>query len=815
MIRLSLPRMTRTFNSALPHLWWGLLIFALLLHWIETERRIDRVVAVSSIPTWSVSEPREDALSPTGWEKGQRNLIVAGHHNSSFSWITEAQIVAESGLWRLREIDYDSYPEGREIFRTSLYRWWLVSVGWIRSVFTGEPLGLAIELGTLYADPLLFGVLIISGGLYCVRTLGPLASLGFAVGCLWLFPLSSNFQPGAPDPHSLAWVLAVGSVLPIVSVVSKSKLGERGCIHIMIAGGLGGLGFWNTAETQLSLLLAVAIGGLMWELGAGGESGVKWRCWSISGSVVVLGASLFEFSPNYFFWSLDAVNPLHALIWLGLGELLHAVSVWRLGGIKVLGIKGVVLASLGLVAVLAWPIFGYVSESGSLLASDFYAREIANDPAGGLGANFGVWLGKAGGAAKVSVLFSCLLLIFPLVNWISGKTEPGRRGVNLFLVGAGSLLVLLSFVQIRWFNLYDALALVLLAVVFREGHGNDLISRLKQFGPALLVAPGLLVGIPRSVGAAEGIELTAMEKQALIERDYGYWLRHYNNSDELVLFSTPMFAATSAYYGGFKSVVSGEGNNTKGFETAVRLAAADSLQEVSILLEALKVTHVAIPLWDPMVEHMARIGVGAVGEMPPNVFFLSLRDWDVPYFLKALNYPIPTDATFKGYALPSFSVQAELAPDIALSNLADLFVERGQQREMMGIREVLKEYPRSIYALSSIANIEQALGDPNSKESLAEVIPYLSRRAARRLPLDRRITLAVVLYKGKERDLARNQVEAAMGLVGEESLRRLSPNAVASLMALSGSLGIEFPDSQLRDEALSLVPVGLREQLSK
>lgn len=805
--------MTRLSSKVLQQSWWGFLIVALVFHWIATERRVDRIEAISAIPTWSVSEPKVDEGSHTGWAKGQRSLIIAGHHNVSFNWIREAQLSVQDGKWRLREVDYDTYPEGRKLSSTSVYRWWLVSVGWVRSVVNGESIGLAIERGSLYADPVLFALLVIAGTLYCARSLNSLVGLGFVSGCMCVFPLSANFQAGAPDSHSLSWVLAVGSVLPLFvpSFRQRSKAG----IHFVVAGVLGGIAFWNDAESQLPLLLAVSLGGLLWELVTKGKSGVAWRYWAMPGAIVIVVSSIFEFAPSHFSWSLDAVNPLHALIWLGFAEVLNAVSIARREGIKSLGTTGYVLAGIGILAVFAWPIVGSTSDTGSLLASDFYAREIANHPAGGLGSNLGVWLGKASGGAKFAVLLPCLLLMIPLFALVNGKVENEKKGLVLFLVSAGAFLLLLSFIQIRWFNLFDTFAIMLMAVSFGGISGDGIVARLKQFSPALLVLPGLFVGFPVSGGDVESDQPTAMEKQALVERDYGYWLKHYASFDEIVLFSTPIFSATSAYYGGFNSVVSGEGSDASGFEAAVRLAAADSLQEVSILLESLKISHVAIPLWDPMVEHMVQLGVGNVAEMPPNVFLLSLRDWDVPYFLRPLNYPTSTDSSFKGYDLPSFSVQAELAPDVALSNLADLFVERGQQREMTAIREVLKEYPRSLYALSSIANIDQALKHPQKNESLDSLLPYLSRRAARSLPIDRRVTIAMTLFKGKERSLAREQVESAMELVTPETLRTLSPNAVASLVALSASLGVPFSDVALEEEALSLVPVEIRGLLAK
>src|SRR5690606_4613951 len=121
------------------------------------------------------------------------------------------------GAWRLRHIDYDATPDGRDINRTAPYRWWLISVGWLYGSIQGEPLGYAIERGTLIADPILLALLLVFGAAYSARYIGFFGAIGFIIGGICIFPLSANFQPGAPDPHSLAWLLALGSVLPLLA----------------------------------------------------------------------------------------------------------------------------------------------------------------------------------------------------------------------------------------------------------------------------------------------------------------------------------------------------------------------------------------------------------------------------------------------------------------------------------------------------------------------------------------------------------------------------------------------------------------------
>ncbi|EDY83549.1 hypothetical protein VDG1235_3176 [Verrucomicrobiia bacterium DG1235] len=67
------------------------------------------------------------ANSLSGYEKGQRRLIVPGHHSPSFALITQTQEAISKGKWRLREVEYESAPAGRPTDTTAPYRWYLTS----------------------------------------------------------------------------------------------------------------------------------------------------------------------------------------------------------------------------------------------------------------------------------------------------------------------------------------------------------------------------------------------------------------------------------------------------------------------------------------------------------------------------------------------------------------------------------------------------------------------------------------------------------------------------------------------------------------
>lgn len=804
------------------HGWWVLLLGALALLAIETGRRIDRVDALTNSPTWSVDVPARDAASATGFEHGQRTLIVPGLHGPSFRWIMEAQKSVKDGKLRLRHIDYDAQPDGRETQRTAPYRWWLIVVGWLHRTLFGEPLGYAIERGALIADPLLLGLLLALGAAYAARYFGPVAAIGYTVGGICLFPLAANFQPGAPDPHSLAWVLALGSILPLLVPPRKDGASNRN--HLVVAGIFGGLGLWNDAKSQLPVLLAIVVGGIVSEYircrrpGRAPVARSSWRAWALAGALTTLAASVFEFAPNHFSWSLDAVSPIHAVAWWGFGEVLRAVQVWAGEGRKGFDGRSLALLGLGVLAVAAWPVTGGLTGSGGLLAPDFYALELANHPDGGTAANLGAWLHEAGSpGAKWATLLPVALWLVVLGRMLLGRIEREERGRLLLILLVSIFAVVLARFQLRWWNLFDIVALALLTVLLGGADPGQTRSRWMRLGAVGLLLPGVFVGFPPAGGG--GVKgVTPLDAQALVARDFSYWLVRRSGPTRDVVFSTPIFSTAAAYYGGFDVVVSSDEEDKTGYLAALRIATASSLDEASVLILSRRVTRVALPLWDPMLANLVRVGrkLGPADPLPDDALLVGLLRWGSPVWMQPMNYEVPAQTGLKSFQLVCYSVQAPMATDLFLSRLADFFVERGALDDAAAVAKALKEYPRSPVALGAVAKIDLVRQDrAHLAETLETLIPTLSRISARHLPVDRRISIAGVLLQTQHPDPARAQFTEAMKQLDAATLQTLTPGTVEDLLALSRALALPLPNPGLETTALSLIPPSARERFGR
>lgn len=805
------------------HAWWILLLGSLALLWFATSRRIDRVDAMTASPTWSVDAPKRDAASPTGYEHGQRALIVPGHHNPSFWWIMEAQRAADSGSLRLRSVDFDAWPDGRETRRTSPYRWWLVATGWLHSIAFGGPLGWSIERGALAADPLLLALMFVAGAIYIARFIGSFAAAGFVIAGISLFPLAANFQPGAPDPRSLAWVLALGSVLPLLAALRMAPEDARRKRQFIVAGVIGGLGFWNDAASQTPVLVAIVLGAACLELvrtrgAAAGVAPLPWRAWAGAGAIAALGASVFEFAPGHLSWSLEAVSPVHAAAWWGIGEILHAAGAWFRDRRVQFGKRALVTLGAAALAIAAWPVVAAATGTGGLFASDFYAGQLANHPAGGIAADLGVWLARPGGAgAKWATLLPCLFFVALIARIYLGRPGREERALIVFAMITALCAGVLACFQLRWWNLFDVFVLGMLTVLLGGAGERGSTTRLGALAWSLLLVPGLIVGWPPAVKGKEPGSMSPIEIQGLVERDFAWWINKRRGEEPVLLYSTPIFSGAAAFYGGFNVVVSADEENETGRLAAVRIASAITEQESTILVKNRGITHLALPLWDLALERFVRSGLSVpIGQpLPQNAFTVSLQLWDMPLWMGPMDYLIPAEPRFEGFDMRAFALVADQEPDVALARLADFFVERGQMREAQSVRESLVAYPRSVHALSAIANIDLASRDGARLEATLEaLIPQLSRRSARDLPADRRIGLAALLARTNRTDLSRGQLATCMETLDAASLRKLSPGAAVNLLALSRTLGVAFPDRELETLALELVPPGIRAGLT-
>ena len=90
----------------------------------------------------AVRAPQVDASSPTGFADNRRHIVYPSRWVDGQHWIVQTQQMLASHDARLRHVDHDNAPAGRDVHWAAPFRWWLGLCAWVDHRLTGEPLSL-------------------------------------------------------------------------------------------------------------------------------------------------------------------------------------------------------------------------------------------------------------------------------------------------------------------------------------------------------------------------------------------------------------------------------------------------------------------------------------------------------------------------------------------------------------------------------------------------------------------------------------------------------------------------------------------------
>ncbi|MEZ5276570.1 MAG: hypothetical protein R3F07_09340 [Opitutaceae bacterium] len=830
--RTNLPRWISHFWILVPALAAGWLIWTTVvrIRHIEVISDISREVLVA------------DPSTPTGYADGLRRMVPPERVIESSRWIIETQEMVHQGNWRLRHLDLDNAPDGRAVRTQSAYRWWLAGLAWLDHLLSGSTFGESVERAALYADPVLHLLLLVSLSVLIASRYGPLPAAVAAVALVGFFPLAGSFQPGIPADLGIALACLLWSVLPITSglhtlqapkpesidgpnagrIASRNRITRK---SFFAAGIFGGLGLWIDLPGQSLVLAGLGIGGILaaWRRHRRAEGSpfdealvIPWRAWAVGGAIATCAAYLLERYPGELSWlPTDGVHWIHALGWLALGELLKRADDWGRAGQWPREPRGIGLTTAA-AAILAGTLLLLAYRPGiEPFVGGLSSWRMTSLPGSPVADSFQSWLHRNGFSAMLRATLVPLLILIPAL-WIipRDRSSDNRRLVLVLLMGPLVLLIALASLQLRVWNAVDAMLLVVLIVVVTPARGRDRIPTGKwsismSFLAALLFAPGLLLLHVRT-GYANPKELNQTEAEFVVERNLAHWLARRAGPEGVTVLAAPQLTASLAYYGSLRGLGTLHPENNDGVAAAIRIASSTSNMESQALLEKRGVTHVIIPSWDSGLTDYARIGSG----VPSGTFVALLNRWELPPTIRPVVYPMPRIPGWEGQAVTVFEVVEEQDPADALSRLAEYFIEMGEIERATAYRTELGNFPASLGAIAALGQIAMAKGDTAAFSSVMDLaVPYTEGGAARSMPWDRRVSLAIVLTQGKQRELAREQVEACLKRTTEANLRSLTPSSLFRFLLLCRMFNLEIPDPDLGAKARSMVPPDLRERL--
>lgn len=820
-----------SFSSQLSSRTWliALLCAAGFLIWADYVR-VQRVQYVTNTDR---EDAVVDAASPTGYAGGERWLIVPEHNNRSYQWIAETQQMLAKHEWRVRHVDYENAPTGREVHSASLYRWWLGLISWGDHIFSGRPIGLSVERAALVAEPLLHLLLLAVTTFFVACHFGSFPAMLAAIALATLYPFAGGFLPGMPDDQGLSRVCALWSLLPLLawtggavssapSNPSEAPANEnaiarpRSARLFFFAGVAGGIGLWVSAANQTPIMAGIALGGVLtaWITSRAKKTNSSegltippWRMWALGGAFASLGGYLIEYFPAHMDFRLEVNHPLYAIAWLGVGELLARFSS-RTRGDKPSPenkIVRVLIVAIAITAIVTLPVAMRLLETQVLFTGDLSSSRLTNLADGAIAKSLGAWISRDGFTGAFAA--TCLpLLSIGLVSWliVRRQTANNSRAALALALGPVAIALIFACFQLRWFNTLDGLLLALLVVASTI---NIPRSQWVWTGYAgLFFIPGAIQLVSSVKNGASG-EFTRLEAESLIERGLAHWIADHAPTGETAILAPPDRTTSWCFHGGLRGLGTANWENRAGLTATVRIVTATTADQALELIHEHGITHLILPSWDSDLDEFVR------WTLPnPNDSFLSaLHHWALPPWLKPVPYKLPSVAGFEDRSVVILEVTEDSNRALAFSRLAEYFVETKQPGMFAPAAEALRRYPTDLGALVALAEIEKAQGDTAVfSKTFAGLLSSLSSGFDRMLVWDRRVSLAVVLAQANREDLSKEQLRHCMKTINETRIRSLTTLSLFRLLTLSKAYEINLPDPKLRELALKLLPAELR-----
>jgi hypothetical protein len=809
--------------------------------------RVQDVERLSDSPDWSGDPLKLDDASPTGYAGGMRRLVVPGHDNYAYQRIEQTQQMFAKRQIRVRRVDYENAPFGREVIAPSPYRWWLGLVSVCDSALSGRSIGLSVEHAALYADPVLAALLLLASTILVARWFGGFSAAVFSTGFVALFPFGGAFLPGEPDDHTVMLGCALGSVLPLLAGIRAATKGEARR-RFVIAGIAAGIGLWTSVTGELFTLAGIVLGAVAAAWIARGDpdrlSGapvrpyvqLPWRAWGLSGAATALVAYLIDYFPARIGPGLEVVNPLLALALGGLGEVLAFVAAWiaPYPATESAAARGMAPADRagpaaprkfivpGAAAALIAAVVLAIALRPHRMVFDMdpVATRLTNlHGAGVVADSFAAWVTRDGFSGPAAAACLPLLICLPALAFlVLGRVERPFRALLSIALGVVAVALAVACAKIHGWNALDGALLALLAASV-SGVGGMPSMRTVRWLIAALAAfafvPGLLLLLPEH--PADGRQsLSAVDLQGLIERDLAHWIGTHADSPGAVVLASPNLTVSLCYHGGLAGLGTLNWENLDGIKGSIRIASATEPEEALDLIRGRNVGYIIVPSWDMFLDKFAGTGLGVAPDSGVGIqrSFVGgmLAQIQLPNWIELVPYRIPSELGDRWVMI--FKVVDKQDPATALSRTAEYFVEMGYLDRAGAMAQRLRRYPASLAALAARAQVEKARNDDQAFAAVFKTLLFfVSRGDDRSLPFDRRMSLAIALVQGGRADLARDQVERCLEQIDEARLRSLSTVSLFYLQRLGRAFDLRIVDPRLRALAIKLLPPDLRSQI--
>lgn len=579
-------------------------------------------------------------------------------------WVRHALDLLEGEAVRLRHTWVDNAPHGREVHWSSGWAWCIAGAGQVHHWVTGLPLAAAVERATLWLNPAAMLGCIILLSSWAARQFGALAGVMLVMAMTCDPRVQEGFFPSYVDHHGLQTAAVIGLLLGMIGMgggwwhaaggqwmlPSSAETARKAAVFSALSGAFG---LWSGAASVVPAIAIVGASGALAVLVRGRTAKAQgvvfdaraWRLWGRAGAVASGVFYALEYFPGHLSLRLEVNHPLHALAWLGAGELIAQggerwlapaserwrawkTLLWPLGAVSVAPVA--ILVGGAKVFAPADPWLAalhrtYISEFNPLwrMLQSFEPRALLE-------------MAQIGTlpvlAALVTLIYrrrepllalwvaAFATLAFTAVAWVQTRALLNAAGASIVLL----LVLLLSWTAgarpfVRW-----ALGLVVVGQLFLPSAASRYLA---------------------ARSAAEQRRVSPADAQMALSRDIAAVLRASQPQGEIVLLASPNASATIGYYGRFKTLGTLYWENGDGLKAAARIFSAASAEEAAKLARGRGVTHIAIVSEENFIAQYYRLlhPDASSGAVERCFGYQLLTEHTAPAWLQRVPYNVPSD----------------------------------------------------------------------------------------------------------------------------------------------------------------------------
>lgn len=633
-------------------------------------------------------------------------------------WVRHALALLEGPDLRLRHTVIDNAPNGREVHWNSAWAWCIAGSGWLHHVFTGNTLESSVEMATVWLNPSVQLLLAILISAWATSRGGAVAGFAVAVAIAFHDRMYEGFFPSYVDHHGLLMVSVLGLMLGAVFMGggwwSESKQGgtfllpssrESARGAALFSAFAGACGLWVSAASVIPPIALIGVSGLLATLLQGRVvsvigcrfEGDLWRLWGRAGAGFSMVFYLVEYFPQHLSMRLEPNHPVHALAWLGGGELIAQISE------RFLADRTTRWANL---RALVWPICAVLVAPTAVLMGGAKVFVVADSFMSRLHSDYiqeflPLWR-TFQGFNSAALLQVAGIGSLPLIAGIATLTYLRKEApiVLWFSTFAGALLVAMAIWQSRWLLNASAVLVCLGLVVL--GCWTRILTPTKRWISIVamvsaLYLPGAYFRHSDLSSQIKSKQVSPKDAAAAFNRDVAAVIRSSQPQGDITLLSSPNSSTAIGYFGRFKTLGTLYWENTEGLKAAASILAAQSDEEAARLIKVHKVTHLALIMEENFIEQYCRLlnPLTTVDEIRRSFGFRILYQKIVPQWLQMIPYSVPPDLTSLKPIVMLFRVNFEQTTPEALYNVALSQIASGAVDEGEGVLDgILRQYPQ-------------------------------------------------------------------------------------------------------------------------